>query len=397
MASEIIKQEIEKWMGLDVATELDKTTESIEEPTVAVKDATEEVEEYSEALKNAKKNITDLSDELTAYMETLEFENEKLERQKTLNEKLYDIEKKRVALAEAQSKKILVFRAGQGFVEASDMQAVQDAQEDLIAAQSEYKETVSQYEYEDFKSFVDELSEGVDDGTIFENWVTFFDKFGSLMDTQYASFLTQAKDFIAEYNRLLALEGSDEAFEIIKKFVAENNLLQGDVNRWGSELSLGGVLDEWQALSDAQRQEIVAGAPVRGGGGSPTSSDTIDNGSSGSDNNSNSSSFWSDFFKAFKTGAAFANGTTSASGGLSLVGEQGAEMRVLSKGDGIIPSNITKNLMAIGSNPSSLVKSNNQTNNNNTTYQIGTVQMNGVQDVDGFVNELVKIATPSRM
>lgn len=47
----------------------------------------------------------------------------------------------------------------------------------------------------------------------------------------------------------------------------------------------------------------------------------------------------------------YATGTTSANGGLSLVGEDGAELRVLNKGDGIIPTSITKNLMAIGKNP----------------------------------------------
>ena len=48
------------------------------------------------------------------------------------------------------------------------------------------------------------------------------------------------------------------------------------------------------------------------------------------------------------SGEWYANGTTSASGGLSMVGERGAELRVLNKGDGIIPHNITENLMALG-------------------------------------------------
>ena len=43
-----------------------------------------------------------------------------------------------------------------------------------------------------------------------------------------------------------------------------------------------------------------------------------------------------------------ASGTLSAPGGLSLVGERGAELRVLGSGDGIIPNNLTKNLMAWG-------------------------------------------------
>lgn len=43
----------------------------------------------------------------------------------------------------------------------------------------------------------------------------------------------------------------------------------------------------------------------------------------------------------------YANGTTNARGGLSLVGENGPELRVLKNGDGIIPADATKNLMSL--------------------------------------------------
>lgn len=44
----------------------------------------------------------------------------------------------------------------------------------------------------------------------------------------------------------------------------------------------------------------------------------------------------------------YASGTVSARGGISLVGEKGAELRVLNKGDGIIPAQLTQNLMKWG-------------------------------------------------
>lgn len=46
--------------------------------------------------------------------------------------------------------------------------------------------------------------------------------------------------------------------------------------------------------------------------------------------------------------SVYANGTTNARGGISLVGEQGPEMRVLNSGDGILPADITKNLWSWG-------------------------------------------------
>ena len=46
---------------------------------------------------------------------------------------------------------------------------------------------------------------------------------------------------------------------------------------------------------------------------------------------------------------ANANGTLSSVGGLSLVGENGPELRILNSGDGIIPSDVTRNLWKWGS------------------------------------------------
>lgn len=51
------------------------------------------------------------------------------------------------------------------------------------------------------------------------------------------------------------------------------------------------------------------------------------------------------------TPPAYAQGTTSATGGISMVGENGAELRILNQGDGIIPAEITRNLMNMGVNP----------------------------------------------
>lgn len=47
----------------------------------------------------------------------------------------------------------------------------------------------------------------------------------------------------------------------------------------------------------------------------------------------------------------YKSGTTSATPGLHLLGENGPELGVLSHGDGVIPASITKNLMDIGKNP----------------------------------------------
>lgn len=53
---------------------------------------------------------------------------------------------------------------------------------------------------------------------------------------------------------------------------------------------------------------------------------------------------------------AYASGTKSAQGGLSLVGENGAEFRVLNQGDGIINAKLTERLIQLGTNPVDYLK-----------------------------------------
>ena len=56
-----------------------------------------------------------------------------------------------------------------------------------------------------------------------------------------------------------------------------------------------------------------------------------------------------------KTVHHYATGTESAKGGLSLVGEKGAELRVLNPGDGILNNQIVRGLTALGTNPSQFI------------------------------------------
>ena len=51
----------------------------------------------------------------------------------------------------------------------------------------------------------------------------------------------------------------------------------------------------------------------------------------------------------------YASGTNSAAGGLSLVGERGAELHVLNQGDGILNHRITQGLAALGANPAQFI------------------------------------------
>lgn len=96
-----------------------------------------------------------------------------------------------------------------------------------------------------------------------------------------------------------------------------------------------------------------------------------------------------------KMGAkGYARGTRNADSGLSLVGENGPELRVLNHGDGILPSGITDNLWRWGSmTPADMLSSLAQKAQNwAQTLNISNVTLPNVRDAQSFVSGLRELA-----
>lgn len=96
-----------------------------------------------------------------------------------------------------------------------------------------------------------------------------------------------------------------------------------------------------------------------------------------------------------KMGAqGYARGTRSANRGLSLVGENGPELRVLNHGDGILPSGITDNLWRWGSmTPADMLSSLAQKAQSwMQTLNISNVTLPNVRDAQSFVTGLRELA-----
>lgn len=87
--------------------------------------------------------------------------------------------------------------------------------------------------------------------------------------------------------------------------------------------------------------------------------------------------------------AQYAGGTLSARSGLAMVGEQGPELRVLNRGDGVIPADITRNLMKIGANPKWFAQ---QSGAGNTILNVANVSLPSVQNAQQFVDGLKNLA-----
>ena len=90
----------------------------------------------------------------------------------------------------------------------------------------------------------------------------------------------------------------------------------------------------------------------------------------------------------------YASGTRNADSGLSLVGENGPELRVLNHGDGILPSGITDNLWRWGSmTPRDMLSSLAQKAQSwAQTLNISNVTLPNVRDAQSFVSGLRELA-----
>jgi len=92
-----------------------------------------------------------------------------------------------------------------------------------------------------------------------------------------------------------------------------------------------------------------------------------------------------------KTG--YAGGTTSATAGMHLVGENGPELRVLNSGDGIIPSDLTKNLMEIAKTGiNGIGNALDKTKEVLYSFTIGNITLPNVSTPEDFLNGLKNYA-----
>lgn len=85
-----------------------------------------------------------------------------------------------------------------------------------------------------------------------------------------------------------------------------------------------------------------------------------------------------------------ASGTQSAPAGITLVGEQGPELRVLNQGDGILPANITRNLWAMATDPQ--FRNGKMGNTTNTAINVANVTLPNVRNAEDFVAGLKNMA-----
>lgn len=330
-------------------------------------------QEEIDLLEEQKDAIQDKYDQ---QIEALENQNDELERQIELEEALD-------ALAQAKQSKVMVYKDGR-FQYINDVDQVSEAQANLDNLQ---REEALRQEIENLEESRDAEIAAID--TKIEYWQKMKDEWSDAVN-QYTD---EQNRLIAEQILGIELEGEnwETRLKNLQEYVDEYNsiLSQMQAAQMAADMVASG--GSWSSSGDSA--VIAAGSGM-------SSADQAALEQAGKDwyeasqkgdtagmqaAHDKAESIRNDY--GYSGGAwgneyipTHANGTLSAPGGLSLVGENGPELRVLSNQDGIIPADVTKNLWAWGKiSPSALMQ-------NGMSVVIENLNLPQVTDGPSFVN-----------
>lgn len=313
--------------------------------------------------------------------------NAQIEAIRSTNEALEDniaLQEAQEALARAKANKVRVYREGQGFVYEEDVTAVSEARKNLdkLNREQQLKDEVARLEklkkqaldnidtqikrWEDYSKSWSEVASNYkkDQDKLLAEQV-----FG--INTEQAGWeerLGNAKSFVAQYNALMAQIGA-----------ASGAALGGGAVRTGSNTVKVGS-------SGVAPSGLSVGTIVQTAGGNYKIT--------GTGNPNSASGYYSQ---------KLAVGTTNASAGMANVDEHGSElilrnppsgrMTYMEKGDGVVPANLTKNLMEWGKfNPSSFTP-NATGGGSSIVYQIDNLTLPSVRNAEDLINGLQTLKT----
>ena len=270
-----------------------------------------------------------LNKELSAIEKQIEAEKEQEENEKKLVELQNELNK-------AKSQTIRIYREGQGFVYEQDAEAIKNAQEAL-----------DEYTSSQTKSALEKRAEEIR---------AILDLFGELEESSAIHELELALGV----NGLSSLTGGNLGSDIGKwsswiKGVIASQVAYADLGKIIGDLN-GADIDKW--LGD-----------VLSGGSHEVSSSVI---------------------SQYLAKHSFASGTLSASGGLSVLGEHGAELAWLGKGDSVYSNAISRNLMEWGRyNPAQVLSHHNSTASQ--VFNFDKIVLPNVRNAHDFYMELQKL------
>jgi hypothetical protein len=246
-----IADEIEK-QNKEIKEQMDKELDLLDERFEALRDyAVDMIDKEIELKEQALQKQNDLLDE---QIEKYKEEEDNLENQKDIEDKLLKIEEARKKLAEAKNQKVRVYRAGKGFVYESDFNAVSQAQKQLdellkewnlfqekakianiiaeLEAEKEANEKRVNAEIADLNTLKDAWDKSLDISKDVENYKGWLTKIENSEKLSFNQRLAQVKTFVTAYNNEMALIKSnypttDEVSAVVSKDSNKNVITTG--------------------------------------------------------------------------------------------------------------------------------------------------------------------------
>ncbi len=357
-----------------------------------------QIEDEISALEEEKQAI---SDRYQIQIDELNATNDAIEEQ-------IELENALKKLNEAKAKKVMVYKDGR-FQYVSDLDEVSSAQDNLanverkqalkdaiadLEAQRDKELAVLEQRIKGYEKYKDEWSNLAKDYEDTQNRLLAEQALGiKLEGDNWKVRLAQAQEFVEQYTLLMQqLQMQQQALQGLVAGSADSTALENYSKAWWKAKTRGD-----QVGMDAAHAGAEAIRAKYGFSGGASGSEYIPIGSGGSSgrkttgkssSNTMAGKVGSAISNALKKLTGHADGTFSAGGGLSLVGENGPELRVLGKGDGIIPANITRNLWDWGKiNPNMKL-----TSGQSYVFNIDNLSLPNVKDAESMLSGLKQMA-----
>jgi len=373
---------------------LEETKQGYEDALSSVKDLVDWVQDYIKQIKNdeidaLEKKKETLDDLIDKQKELLDAEKEEYEWNKTISEKQNTVAKDALAASIASLDD-----------SAAGRKAQKEAMDKLSESRTDMHDTLYDHEIEIRKQALDDLKQEQDEyydnlieeirdylgdevrlykdacamidndsGDLYGKLLWYCQNYTTTTEAEFNHMWNSAQSALQQYNTanlgtfelLNDLQGRiyevDNAIDTISQSISSyesaidgvqgklDNLSQSAQKAISDIQAAANAEDEWtkpkwvytwqdndykswKVNRDAAISDIIKQIESRYGGVFPASAATI-----------------------YGTIRKYASGTNSAAGGLSLVGERGAELRVLKSGDGILKNQIVRGLTALGTNP----------------------------------------------
>lgn len=335
------------------------------------------IEEQINKLEQQKSDIEKFYDD---QIQALQDTNDELERQIQYEQLLNN-------LAQAKDKGLYVFSNGQ-FQYMQDVEAISAAQAELDAYE---RDEALRKEVENLNKLKDQATASID--AQIEKWEEYKEEWSNVVtqydeeqnkllasqllgiDTEKANWetrLANAQNFANKYNSIMAgLSGGGG----VSASSGDGYSFSGSGSgRWTeAEMKAGFISSSSSSKSSKKSVDAMRGEANAALAKSKATGKKVSLGGGVS----------IDYSKVKK----HAEGTLSAQAGLSLVGEQGPELRVLGQGDGVIPADVTRNLWDWGKiNPSAIAS------NMNNIFNIDNLTLPNARDAQTLIAGLKQMA-----